>query len=186
MAVSADILAKKYAQAFLSLLTEGKQTSSLDQFAQELDALGVLGHGEIQDFFQNPLFTMEEKAKVLSHALEQVNASPLTHQFLLAVNQAGHAELIHDIAQEFGKALLAQNKTVRVLVTSAKELDDSVQKALTQSFTKQLGQDILLETQVDPSLLGGLRATVGGVVFDSTITGYLDRLGKQFSTNNVR
>lgn len=185
MAASHDILAKKFAKALLDVLMDNNEEKKLDTYAQQLDQIGTLRHGESQDFLVNPLFSTDEKAKVLEHALDQIEALPKMRQFVLAVNAAGYASLVYEIAQAFGSALLARNQKVRVVVTSAKKLDASIQKDLTQTFTAQLGKEVLLDTEVDPSLLGGLRAVVGGVVYDSTISGYLDRLGKQFLTHQA-
>ncbi len=52
---------------------------------------------------------------------------------------------------------------------SAKPLDAAEQSAVERRFSALLGQEVRLETQVDPSLLGGVRVEVGGRAFDGSL-----------------
>ena len=63
----------------------------------------------------------------------------------------------------------------KVTVESAVELDASSQQRVLAGLTKKYGPDLVLQYQVNPSLLGGLRIRVGNDVFDGSVRGRLDR-----------
>ncbi len=47
-------------------------------------------------------------------------------------------------------------------------------------LAKQYGADLVVEYQVNPALLGGLRIRVGNDVLDGSVQGRLDRLANAF------
>ena len=48
--------------------------------------------------------------------------------------------------------------------------------AIEQSLARVTGRTVLMTTQVDPSIIGGMVARVGGTVFDASVTHQLQRL----------
>jgi F-type H+-transporting ATPase subunit delta len=63
----------------------------------------------------------------------------------------------------------------QVMVESAVELDGASQERVVAGLTKQYGPDLVVQYQVTPALLGGLRIRVGNDVFDGSVKGRLDR-----------
>ena len=61
-------------------------------------------------------------------------------------------------------------------VRSAIALSDDQQKRLAAALTKATGKPVNLKVVVDPSVLGGLVATVGDEVIDDTVRTRLDQL----------
>ena len=64
----------------------------------------------------------------------------------------------------------------RVTVESAVELDGASRERVLAGLTKQYGADLVVDYQITPALLGGLRIRVGNDVFDGSVQGRLDRL----------
>ena len=63
----------------------------------------------------------------------------------------------------------------KVTVESAVELDAASRQRVLDGLTKQYGADLVVEYQINPALLGGLRIRVGNDVFDGSVKGRLDR-----------
>lgn len=61
-------------------------------------------------------------------------------------------------------------------VRSAVELTADQQDRLKAALANATGKDVNLKVVVDPSVLGGLRATVGDTVIDGTVRTHLDQL----------
>lgn len=61
-------------------------------------------------------------------------------------------------------------------VRSAIALSDDQQKRLAAALTKATGKPVNLKVVIDPSVLGGLVATVGDEVIDDTVRTRLDQL----------
>jgi F-type H+-transporting ATPase subunit delta len=68
----------------------------------------------------------------------------------------------------------------KVTIESAVELDDASRQRAVAGLAKQYGTDLVVQYQVTPALLGGLRIRVGNDVFDGSVQGRLDRLAAAF------
>ncbi len=68
----------------------------------------------------------------------------------------------------------------QVTVESAVEMDLPTQQRVVAGLTHQYGPDLVVQYQVTPALLGGLRIRVGNDVFDGSVQGRLDRLAAAF------
>ena len=65
-------------------------------------------------------------------------------------------------------------------VESAVEIDDSTRQRVVAGLTNQYGPGLVVQYQITPALLGGLRIRVGNDVFDGSVQGRLDRLANAF------
>ncbi|MEO0018356.1 MAG: hypothetical protein RLZZ522_1639 [Verrucomicrobiota bacterium] len=63
----------------------------------------------------------------------------------------------------------------KVTVESAVALDAPSQQRVLASLAKQYGPDLVVEYQLTPALLGGLRIRIGNDVIDGSVQGRLDR-----------
>ncbi len=70
-------------------------------------------------------------------------------------------------------------KRVEVFAASAVELTDKECGLLSDKLARHLGSSVLLRTRVDPGLLGGLVCRIGDTVYDGSLRGRLNRLGRQ-------
>lgn len=68
----------------------------------------------------------------------------------------------------------------KVTVESAVALDEATQQRVSAGLTSQYGSDLIIQFQINPTLLGGLRIRVGNDVFDGSVQGRLDRLSRAF------
>jgi F-type H+-transporting ATPase subunit delta len=68
----------------------------------------------------------------------------------------------------------------KVTVESAVELDEATRQRVVTGLAKQYGPDLVVQYQINPALLGGLRIRVGNDVFDGSVQGRLDRLANAF------
>ncbi len=67
-----------------------------------------------------------------------------------------------------------------VTVESAVEIDDSTRQRVVAGLAKQYGPDLVVQYQISPALLGGLRIRVGNDVFDGSVQGRIERLANAF------
>lgn len=68
----------------------------------------------------------------------------------------------------------------QVTVESAVELDEATRQRVVAGLAQQYGPDLVVQYQITPALLGGLRIRVGNDVFDGSVKGRLDRLAAAF------
>jgi F-type H+-transporting ATPase subunit delta len=68
----------------------------------------------------------------------------------------------------------------KVTVESAVELDAATCARVVAGLAAQYGPDLVVNYQIAPEILGGLRIRVGNDVFDGSVKGRLDRLANAF------
>ena len=97
------------------------------------------------------------------------------------------ASLIESRPRDFRAVLAALQRLVRldlerrqVTVESAVELDDATRRRVLAGLAKQYGTDLVVQYQLNPTLLGGLRIRIGDDVIDGSVQGRLDRLANSF------
>jgi F-type H+-transporting ATPase subunit delta len=72
----------------------------------------------------------------------------------------------------------------RAEVSSAKDLSDAQRTALSAQLERMTGKRIRMRYAVDPSLIGGVVARIGSTVYDGSVRGQLDSLGRKLATEN--
>ncbi|MEZ4705162.1 MAG: ATP synthase F1 subunit delta [Bdellovibrionota bacterium] len=171
----------RYARAFLDLLAEHENNKSLESINQELQQISVLGQGENKEFFHNPVFNLQEKEEILKKIFSKHKCSDYVARFVMTLVSMNHLHLIGDIAQAFDLALRERNQQTLALIRTAFPLSKTQQENISKALEKTLGKEIQMEIQEDQTLIGGLVANVGGVVYDASVLGYLHRMAKSHS-----
>lgn len=179
MATSTDQYARKYASAFLQALDPSADV--LKKAEQELLTLSFFSHEPALSFFINPVFHTDEKTAVMTEIFSKHAFSEETKQFVLTLMSLNQIHLMEEIAKYFSEALNVKNQETRIQVETAYALSTSEQEKIRETFEKTVGKKVILDITVDRELIGGIRAQVGGVVYDSSIQGHLLRLQKEFT-----
>jgi F-type H+-transporting ATPase subunit delta len=66
-------------------------------------------------------------------------------------------------------------------VTTAAPLSDEGTKAIERSLADITGRAVALTTRVEPAILGGLVARVGGTVYDASVTRQLEKIRQRLA-----
>jgi F-type H+-transporting ATPase subunit delta len=70
----------------------------------------------------------------------------------------------------------------RAEVSSARELTEPQRTAIGSQLERMTGKRIRMQYAVDPSLIGGVVARIGSTVYDGSVRGQLDTLGRKLAT----
>jgi F-type H+-transporting ATPase subunit delta len=171
----AGAVARRYAKALYALGGEGRGAEAvadeLEQFAQLLDTERAL-----RDALLRPWVTAAAKRAIVLEVAGRLGLSTQTSRFLAVVAQRRRLGLLGEILVAYRARVDEAAGRVRARVRSATPLADAERAALRASLSRRLGQTVLLETEVDPALLGGFVAEVGGRVLDMSVAGQLQAL----------
>jgi F-type H+-transporting ATPase subunit delta len=173
--VRQTILARRYAKALFSL---GKEKNQLESYNEALSAIAVLYNEspEIGDSLTNPLYPLDARQKIMKKIAEVVKADAILTAFLNLLVEKQRAGVLPDIAQEMQVMVDKDQNISHGTVVSAIELDSALQEKIQATLEKITGNKVMLETQVDPSIIGGIIAKVGDLVFDGSIKTQLNGL----------
>ncbi|RKH70010.1 ATP synthase F1 subunit delta [Corallococcus aberystwythensis] len=173
-------IARRYARAILDVAAEGNRT---DAVAEQLNAFAaVVGQSpDLSDVLLNPIYSRAQRNRVVE-ALLQAMPSPaepaLANALRLLVdrNRLGY---LPDIARLYRDMADARAGRVRGQVTSAVPLTPDAVTRLQQSLQQLTQRNVVLETRVDPALLGGVAAQVGGTLYDGSLRTQLEEMRRQ-------
>ncbi len=88
-----------------------------------------------------------------------------------------------NIARELHQFVLDYKNEATAQVTTATKLDKSTQSQVQQALERMTGKKIMLETRVQPNILGGVVARVGDQVIDGSVERRLKLLQQQLLTD---
>ena len=74
---------------------------------------------------------------------------------------------------------------LRVQVTTADPLSDALENDIKAALEKATGKQVVLDTSIDASLIGGLVARVEGRVYDASVKNRLEALKHRLITGQV-
>jgi F-type H+-transporting ATPase subunit delta len=103
-------------------------------------------------------------------------ATPTTVQLISMVVGSGHSKDLPAIVDRMVQRAAASKDMEVAEVRSAVALTTEQEERLSAALANATGKNVNLKVVVDPSVLGGLVATVGDTVIDGTVRTRLDQL----------
>ncbi|MBN2798633.1 MAG: ATP synthase F1 subunit delta [Deltaproteobacteria bacterium] len=172
-------IARRYAAAFMDLLQgEGQAAAGVADLNDALAALQGEGGAAFQAL-SAPLFTLDERRRVLDAVLERLSLQPLSANLLRLVLDKGRMVLFPDIVEECLAIADERAGRVRVAVDAAEPLTPQLEIEVRVALEQLTGRSVILDTKVVPELLGGIIARVGGKVYDASLRTRLSEIKHQ-------
>lgn len=178
-------LARRYAKALVQLVEEQKPLESallrdLERFcktyADSADLRGVL---------TNPTIATDQRDKVLQAVLDMLGGvHTMTRSFLRLMVGNHRIDIVDTVRSEFIRLLDDRSGRVRAAVVTAVPLDPMSRTKLQKALEQLLEKTVVLETEVDKDILGGVVTRVGHVVFDGSLRAQLVRLRVHLAAAN--
>lgn len=176
------VYARRYARAVFEIALERKE---LDRWQTDLKKVAALGEdAAFMTLVENPKVSFEKKEKVLSELLGKIN--PLARNLVYLLVSRGRFSVVGEIADEYQRLLDGYRGIEHAEVVTAVPLDNKEKKKLEEHLGKVVGKKIVLEASVDPSLVGGMIARVGGKLLDGSTHSQLLALKKELATGGLK
>lgn len=172
------VVARRYARALTDVLgPAGDFRGTLNQLQDFLTAYRE-SH-ELREVFETPAVSVPEKLKVLNAILAGLGASQITVNFLRVLVANFRMAMLEEAVEAFRGLAYERMGIVQVQITSATPLSEPSRRSLSAGFNRLLNKQVELEFQLDPGILGGVRAQIGSTVYDGSVRGALARLREQ-------
>lgn len=175
-------LARRYAKALLELAQETHAVDAVGTQLESFVALCQANDGQLLAAMGNPGFTAAERKGVLDAVLPRLALSPLFVNFIRLVVDKDRFAALPDIAREYRALADTLANRVRATVTTASPASAALQAEIAAALAAATGKQVVLETQVDPTLLGGMVARVGSRLFDASLRTRLETLQVALAT----
>jgi F-type H+-transporting ATPase subunit delta len=176
--VGSQRVARVYAEA---LLNAAEKRGQADAVLEALDSLVkdlFWADPNLEAFFSSGAIGRDRKAGVIRSVFGP-RAGELFTNFLLVLNEHDRLDLLRPILEAARELRDQRAHRVRVYVKSAAPLDDGQRDRLREQLRTNLHREPLLETQVDPDLLGGVVVRVGDWVYDGSVRTQLETIRNQ-------
>ncbi|MDO3378471.1 ATP synthase F1 subunit delta [Geoalkalibacter halelectricus] len=172
--MSLSAISKRYARALIQL---GSEQNKVEEFAGELDKVQAAFAAEknLRTVLESPAFPFRKRAAVLTALGEKLGLSEGMRNFLGLLLEKQRLRFLPQIAEHYQRFADELSGTLRARLTSAVKLDAAQAVVIRTGLQQQTGKKIILDTRVDPSLIGGIKAEFGGRIFDGSLSTQLKR-----------
>lgn len=126
---------------------------------------------KLADFVRDPSIKRKDKAEAFKAIASKVSLNPATANLLTLLAENGRLSKINQIVNLYKLIMAANRGEVVCEVVTAKPLDADTKSKLESAlkgFLKK-GQNILLTTKVDPSIIGGMLVSIGDKYVDMSV-----------------
>jgi F-type H+-transporting ATPase subunit delta len=168
-------MAGRYAAALFDLAKEERR---LPQVEADLKAFQAMldDSADLRRLVRSPVISAEDQAKALDTILARAGLSALTANFFRLIARNRRLFAVADMMGNFRALLARERGEVSADVASAHPLTPEQLNALKDALRVQIGKDVMVNTRVDPALLGGLIVKVGSKMIDSSLRTKLNNL----------
>jgi F-type H+-transporting ATPase subunit delta len=167
--------ARRYARALFALAQEAQRVPEVRREIEQMNEL-LTGSSELERALLSPLHPVAERRALLSALGVRLGSSDLLRHFLAFLVDQRRLIDFAAIAAEYARLADAAAGRARAEVVSAAPLRDEQRERLRRALAERTGQEVELDLRIDPSLLGGAVATIGGLVFDGSLRQQLAQL----------
>ena len=169
-------VSKRYARALFDLAQEANK---VDLVLAELRGVSeVFQKSGFMELLASPAVLLEEKESAIKSALGG-KVQDLVLQTLLLMLENGRASLFTEVVAAFEESSDQSHGVSRGSVRSAEALGSDRQKQLEAAIFAATQRKVILTYSNDPSILGGLVASVGGWTFDDSLKSHLHRMSEE-------
>lgn len=174
--------ANRYAKALLDVAIKEadpvKAEEDLAAFAGLFEA-----HAELRRSLTNPVVPVQAKRAVVRELVARARPSSPVGKLLVLLADRDRLEILPALLTAYRSRLMDHQHVVRAEVVTAVALPEARAAQLRQKLQAVTGRTVLLETRVDPSIIGGLVARVGTTVYDGSIGTQLTRMKERLAEN---
>jgi F-type H+-transporting ATPase subunit delta len=179
-------VASRYANALADVVTAPASSVRPENALAELRrfAAALASSAELRNALESPAVPAGRKRAVVGRIAQTLGLSRITQNFLFVLIDHRRIAALAGILDSFEIVVDERLGFARADVASASEMGETQRGALTTQLERMTGKRIRARFRVDPALIGGAVARIGSTVYDGSVRGQLDTLGRRLATEN--
>lgn len=168
-------VSKRYAKALFSL---GREDGSFERLGQELSEFVQFckDNPEFRQTVADPVFTVEDRKKILSFVLEKSTLSVAVKNFLSLLLDKDRIGGIEAITEYYAKLTDEVAGIARAEIITARPLKGETLGRLEKALEKMTSRKIKADVKEAPDLIGGLVVKIGDMVLDGSVRTQIEGL----------
>jgi len=169
--------ARRYAQAVFEMALETKE---LERWQSDLSQIvSVVGDAAFRAALESPKLHFEDKSRLISVRLSPV--SPLALNLVRLLVSRGRLDIINSIADEYQRLLDSYRGIEQAEVITAVPVAAEDELKLARYLGAVVGKKVVIKSEVDPSVIGGIIARIDGKLLDGSIRSKLAVLKRELA-----
>ena len=164
---SAQSVAKVYAVAYLDSAGGSGGDAAVEELVSFVDDV-LTPQAQFDQLLRGSALGRDDKDRLIERVVG-TRATPLFTNFVRVLAKHGRLDLLQGIRRQSEIEQERRAGKKRVGVSSATELSAELLASIKSSLTTSLGLEPILETRIDPSLIGGVVIRVGDTVYDGSL-----------------
>ncbi len=163
-----QVIAKRYSRALFNLAAEG---NAIEQYGTELDGFNQVLKAlpDFENILRNPLYAEAVKKDLFQKVSAQLGLSPIVSSFLNLLVEKKRIQHLPEITDYYHRLIDEHSNISRAKVKAAVKLSAAEIEKIAAALEKKIGKKIVVEFELDPSLLGGIFAQIGDFVLDGSV-----------------
>jgi len=167
-------MTKKYARALYNVAVQQEDVKEVgNRINYIVNIMKVIP--EFSQLLQTHQVSTENKITILKNILKE-NVSSLEVELISDILEHNNILILPDIAKHFEYLVETDSHIINMAITSAIELSAKEVEYIQSNIESQLNKKVAVLTEIDKSLIGGIRLRVGNIMIDNTISRRLDML----------
>jgi len=175
-------VARRYAAALFDVVEASGRT---DHALADLAGMRQLvdEHAELRKVFETPAIPAGRKKALVDALVARAGGmTPEVTRLLGLMAERDRLPVLAAVAAAFEARVNEARRIVPAEVVTAAPLETTHRASIRRALAQATGSDVRLTERVDPSLVGGLVARVGSLVFDGSVTRQVERLRQRLLT----
>jgi F-type H+-transporting ATPase subunit delta len=177
-------VATRYAKALADVTTAPAAGLRPEDALSELRAFesALAASRELQNALTTPAVPGSRKRAVVGRIAGLLNLSTIARNFLFVLIDHRRIALLGAILHSFELIVDERLGFARAEVSSPGELSETQRAAINAQLERITGKRIRTRFAVDRALIGGVVARIGSTVYDGSVRGQLQTLGRRLGT----
>jgi F-type H+-transporting ATPase subunit delta len=184
--MTTSAVANRYANALADVVTTPGSGIRAEDILGELRSFeaALRESAALQNALTSPAVPPARKRAVVGKIADALKLSRIARNFLYVLIDHRRIAALDGVLHSFEIIVDERLGFARAEVTSARELTDAQRTAISAQLERMTGKRIRMRYGVDPSLIGGVVARIGSTVYDGSVRGQLDSLGRRLATES--
>jgi F-type H+-transporting ATPase subunit delta len=172
-------LSRRYTKALFQLAREAGQE---EKIGLEIESfLGAYTGAELQTVLTNPAFGMDSRKRVVIDVSNRLQLSILAIHFLSLLLERDRLTYLASIAALYRRLLNETKGRVEAKVVSPGSLEAVMVDRLRDVLHRISGKEIVLQQEMDLSLIGGVLVEFEGKVYDGSVRTQLEKMKQRIA-----
>jgi F-type H+-transporting ATPase subunit delta len=174
--MSLRTVTRRYAGALFDV---AKKKGTLNEVERQMHTVGELldRHAELRRVLETPAVPSPKKRAILEALLERAtDINGEVRELLRMLADRDRLASFAEISAAFADRLRKERHVLRAEIVTAVPLPETQRASLGAALRRATGSELTMTERVDPSIIGGVVARVGSLVFDGSVSRQLERM----------